>query len=178
MTFDQIADAIVETLKSALPDLYQCKVYEGEFESQGHHSINPPAVFVVPLGGVPSEADTGQIELSCRFIAYVVVDHAGTAADLTRTALGWVEAVAHVIQSNRWGLEGNSIGAAKLTRIENVSNRLEQGRALGLWTVNWEQRLRLGPDQWADDGDTPPEVYFTHSDEIGTDHETNYEAIE
>lgn len=155
---DQVPEAVVNCFKEAFPQLGQCKVYEGEFDGDKRVSISPPAVFVAALGGETQDPGTEQVDLRCRFAAYIVAEHAGRLGDRQRSAMALTQKVAVLTQGNQWGLTG--LEPARLLRIENVSSAVIQERALALWVVQWEHSLRMGENAWADDGDTPDEVWL------------------
>lgn len=153
-----VPDAAVNTIKKALPQLGQCKVYEGEFDGDRRVSIAPPSVFIAALGGETQNPGTDQVDLRCRFAAYVVAEHAGRLGDRQRGAMALAQQVALLIHTNQWGLAG--LEPARLLRIENASSTVIQERALALWIIQWEHPLRLGDNDWLDDGTPPDEVFL------------------
>lgn len=164
-----VADAVVDFYKANLPGLGQCKVYAGEFDGERRVAISPPSLFVACLGGVPEDVGTEQVELICRFAAYVVAEHAGDRASRQRNVLTLTEAVCLLTKNNQWGMK--QVSPATLTRVENASTGQIQGRALALWVVTWEQRLRLGVSVWQPDGFQPTEIYAGYKGQLKEDYE-------
>lgn len=158
-----VCDAIVAYFKAQVPGLGQCKLYEGEFSGEARVAINPPSLFLACLGGVPEDVGTEQVELNCRFVAYLVAEHAGERASRQRNVLALTQAVCLLTKNNQWGLK--QVSPARLTRVENGTTGQVQGRALALWVVTWEQRLRLGASVWQPDGFQPTEIHAGYRDE-------------
>ena len=176
VNLNAVADAIVDYFKVNLPGLGQCKVYAGEFDGSRQVAISPPSLFISGLGGVPEDVGTEQVELICRFAAYVVAEHAGDRASRQRNVLSLTEAVCLLVKNNQWGLK--QVSPATLTRVENASTGQIQGRALALWVVTWEQRLRLGMSVWQPDGFQPTKIYAHSTDRITDDQMLYPESLQ
>jgi len=170
VALDGVVDAVAAVLAKEVKGLRQCKPYAGEFDGE-RMALHPPALFVACLGGTPSAAGTGQVELEGRFAAYVVADHAGGPQALNRSALGLVERVVLAVHQRQWGLAG--VSPAALERVENASSGQIRGRSLALWVVTWRQRLRLGESVWGSDGYQPTEVLAG----MGGDAPEDYEQL-
>lgn len=153
-----VPDAVVNTIKETLTQLGQCKVYEGEFDDDRWVSIAPPSVFIATLGGETQNPGTEQVDLRCRFAAYIVAEHAAHLGDRQRGAMALAQQIALLIHDNQWGLSG--LESAQLLRIENTSSAIIQDQAFALWVIQWEHPLRMGENNWTDDGTTPDEVWL------------------
>ncbi len=169
-----VQEAAIAAL-AAIPGVAQCKPYDGQFSGGTTRkvAVKAPAIFVAVLSAVPdADPGTDQLDLKCRFAAYVLArnarGHAARGADCVNLA----ERVALTIHQNQWGLSGLSM--AVVERLDSLSNNIADKAGFALWGIPWQQTVRLGASVWDGAGVIPTEVYLGVTPNIGPGHIPDY----
>ncbi|TBW58554.1 DUF1834 family protein [Marinobacter halodurans] len=134
-------DAIVATIKQALPELRDCQAHGGRFDlpELQRWSRRAPAVLVAAVQ-VPVVADNHTRQVQVRWVAYVVTrDTPQAARDVA--ALDYAEALLRCVKGNRWGLDNTQ--RPENLAAENLYSGQADRQGMALWAVSWQQGLAL-----------------------------------
>lgn len=171
-----IQRAAIEAVKAAIPTLATCAQYAGEFSGGelSRASVQSPAVLVACLGITrDSGVDCGQVDWMCRFTAYCMVRHAGGRWPRAEGALELAALVLAAVDGSRFKFL-TGVWPAKVTRLDNLYAEAFDKSGVALWAVTWEQKTRLGSDEWAESESVPTSLYIGIAPEIGAAHEDDY----
>jgi hypothetical protein len=169
----------VEAVKAAIPDLATCAQYAGEFSGGelGRGSVQSPAVLIACLGVTRvGDVETGEDDWLCRFTAYCMLRHAGGRWPRSEGALDLASSVVTAVNRSRFKFL-KSVWPAKVTRLDNLYAEAFDKSGVALWAVTWEQKTRLGPDDWAESVIAPRSLYFGIAPDIGVAHEDDYVRV-
>ena len=159
MNVDDLHAAIVPKLKELLPALRTCEQHEGRFDLAALEALSAkaPAAFVsfLNIKKVEENGD-GTVALTGLFSIYFVttdkkgLDRATAGRNLTEAACAW-------LPNNRFGLTG--IGAPESITGTNLYDGKARGKAVALWAVAWEQKVKAGTSDF-EDGVVPEALYI------------------
>jgi len=138
---NQVRDAIVATIKEALPALKSCSSHGGRFDLQElqRWSKQAPAVLVAAVQ-IPALADNRANQMRVRWVAYLMVkDAPGASRDVA--ALDYTEALMRLVKGNDWGL--NSMQRPENIAADNLYNSGSDRNGMALWAVSWQQAVNL-----------------------------------
>ncbi len=178
MILQDVLDAIVSGIHTALPELYQCKSHPGRFtlDELRSFAVATPAVLVSLIGiskSVP--VGDGTRDATVVFSAFVITsDQPPLLRD--EASRNIVEALCSLIPQNRWQHECVH-PAGEVTGTNQYSGELRQ-RGVSIWAVRWDQEVRIGQPFWNDAGVLPPELYVGIDPDVGSAHEGNYTLME
>ena len=134
-------DAIVASIKAAVPGLYTCESHGGRFDAAelGRYSKLAPAVLVAAVS-VPTLSDGKDQIAEVRWAAFIVTrDTPSATRDVA--ALDYAEAVMRTVKLNRWGLD-NAQKPERLAADNLFSGQLDR-KGIALWAVSWQQGVSL-----------------------------------
>lgn len=175
-------DAAIKAIKTALPHLRECEAHPGRFnlDELKRFLTKAPSVRVACLGiGRFEREASGMIDCDVQFAAFVLTDGSvrlpGGAA-----AVNIITALVPLIDRNDWGLE--NVGAAVVTRAENLYGGDLDNKGVALWALTWTQTVRLGIDIFgamdlASGGVAPRHVYASMNPGVGASNRADYRDV-
>ena len=159
MNVDELHKSIVPRLKALLPALRSCEMHGGRFDLAELAAVSAaaPAAFVsfLNIKKVEENGD-GTVSLTGLFSIYFVtvdkkgLDRATAGRNLTEATCAW-------LPNNRFGLKG--IGAPSSITGSNLYDGAARGKAVALWAVAWEQKVKSGSSDFPD-GVLPSNLYI------------------
>ena len=155
-------DAIVEAIKTALPDLYTVEAHGGRFDLNElkRWSKQAPAVLVAAVS-VPTIADGPTHIAEVRWVAYLVTrDTPQATRDVA--ALDFSEALLRLVRKNTWQLD-NTQNPQRVT-AENLYSGQVDSHGMALWAVSWQQAVSLRTSDIAELADF---TLYTATHEVG-----------
>lgn len=145
MSFLSVRTAIVDAIKTAIPDLKTVESHGGKFGMADlkHYAVRAPAVVVSNLGGGVMREE-GAAKVSPRKWAAFII--ARGASDERRDAQAMVIAqeLLDLIPSNRWGDDNCHI--PENIRDDNLFSIAIDKLGVALWAVTWDQDYDIEPD--------------------------------
>ncbi len=165
MKIDELHSAMVAAFKTLFLKAKTVETHNGRFnlEELGTISTKAPAVFVsfLTISSV-EEAGDDRMDLNCQFAAYLVADDAkGLKRDAA--AKNMAEAITVWLPNNRFGVEG--VGAPAKISATNLYSGKARSKAVALWAISWEQKIRVGDSIFDEDGLLPEHVYSVNDGE-------------
>lgn len=139
-----VPNAVVDTIKTGLPDLRSCHVMEGRFDEGelGRVGTSTPAVLVARLGAVQNYPNPEWQILGYRvkMAAFVV-----TSTRLGATASDHLDAIATYIlgllPDQMWGLD--DAGPAEKISEQPVVTSITRSKKVLISAITWEQPVAL-----------------------------------
>lgn len=146
-----LRDAIVSTIKTALPSLKTCETHGGRFDEGelARWGVNAPAVLVCCTNlGMP-DFGTGGIQAPAAFVAYVITrNEPGVARDVS--ALNIVQALNKLLVGQSWS-SNDFVTEPDAIESRNLYSTAADKKGVNLWAVTWRQTVVLGnPDSLAE----------------------------
>jgi len=146
VTLTGLQQAAVDAIKAAIPTLAQCEIYGGQFSGQpgSRVAIHAPAVLITILGCKPvsDPGIEGQMDMQCRFAAYVLAQNNRSRDQREGACIDLVESVSLLIHNNNFGLP--MVGLAALVQMQGMTNASADDAGFSLWSVTWDQDIRIG----------------------------------
>lgn len=159
-------EAISTTLRTAMPQLASVASYTAQ-----QPGTPLPALFHGLVGLRPgTDPGDGRVCVVATFEARIVVDAGRTAASIEAASLAAQAMV--VLHQQYWG----SDFAEPTKAIRAVPHASEWPAAL--WTVQWEQVLYLGDEQWPWPDQPPGSLVFAFDPDSGPGKEADYKTPE
>lgn len=155
-------DAIVDAIKTGLPDLYTVEPHGGRFDLKelNRWSRQAPAVLVAAVS-VPAIADGPTRNAEVRWVAYLVTrDTPEATRDVA--ALDYAEALLRLVRKNTWGLENTQ--TPERVAAENLYSGQLDSNGMALWAVSWQQAVSLRTTDIAELADF---TLYTATHEVG-----------
>lgn len=180
MSMLALRDAIVADFTANIAGLAHCGSHPGRLDPDdiAGLGLSRPCVLVGLLGMAPARGTgTSEQDRDVRTIAYVLCDGTGGAPH-DEAAMGFVEAILERLPDRHWALTNvEPLGSADLLEVENLSVHTEGHPGVSLWSISWQQTLRLGQDVFETDGTMPTKIYFGWAPKIGAAHEADYKLV-
>ena len=155
-------DAIVNAIKTALPDLYTVEAHGGRFDLKEltRWGKQAPAVLVAAVS-VPAIADGPTNIAEVRWVAYLVTrDTPQATRDVA--ALDFSEALLRLVRKNTWNLD-NTQNPTRVAAENLYSGQLDR-HGIALWAVSWQQGISL---RTADIAELADFTFYTATHEVG-----------
>lgn len=165
--------AIALAIKTALPDLRDCKAIAGRFnlDDLKDQSIAAPAVLVSLIKWGQASGRSGQTQYRAQIVAFIVTkDTMGLQRDVA--AVNIAQAVTALVDGNTWGLE--ACGPAEAIGFETLVTAAARKLASSLAVVTWTQPFVLTGEAISA---ITPALYLGISPEVGVGHEDDYNQI-
>lgn len=141
-----------DKIKSALPELRDCKPIGGRFnldDLQGRN-LKLPGVYIGILNSPLTLAANGQVHIQAHCAAYIATE----GREEERIAQGMIIAetiMALLGATQHWGVSG--VGMVTKAGFEPIMSTDMERRGVCLLAVTWSLQIaRLGKDLFADDG--------------------------
>lgn len=147
MSLHGLRDAVVATLKTALPALPSIEAHAGRFtpEEVKRAGAQTPALRVVVVDVPQIEAsNVGTADVDVLMGVYVVTRDT-PASPRDKAALATVTALTTIVPENRWGLDYAE--RPEGMRADNLYSGDVDKLGLALWAMTWLQtiRVKFGP---------------------------------
>lgn len=138
---NQARDAIVQGIKTALPELRTCEPHGGRFAAGelARWSRKAPGVLVAALRIPAVRQDKSQLT-EVQWGAFIVTKDSPQASR-DQVALDYAEALVRVIRNQRWGLSGAQ--APQNLSADNLFAAEIDRQGIALWAVTWRQAIAL-----------------------------------
>lgn len=141
-----VRDAIVATIKEAIPGLRMVVGHAGRFDTAEELLriiTQAPAVLVSCLAVNRVDEQGGVLCPEVRWVAYVVTrDAPKLKKDVSAVAI--IEQLVRVIAGNRWGIDGTH--RPRGITGENLYSGAIDSLGVAIWAVPWQQGLDLPAD--------------------------------
>lgn len=174
MSLVETRTAIKDAIKAALPELRQCEIHGGQFdldELKRFLTVTPSIRLAMLATPRLTPENSGGIDVDLRLAAFIVTRDAGALAR-EDAALNIAQAILLLVHGNHWGLD-YAHPARDVASRALYSGPVDRTGA-ALWSVNWNQTVRIGADAFLEDGVLPDSLYVGVSPEIGAAHKADY----
>lgn len=143
MNLIEIRQAIVDTVKDALPTLRTIETHGGRFDAGelARVSARAPAVFVAAMRLGRIEARQGSVLADVNWAMFVVTKDE-PAVHRDAAALLIVNALTGVVSSARWDIAASTDTPKDITAQNLFSAAFDQ-RGVACWALSWTQRMSI-----------------------------------
>lgn len=165
----QLPEAITSTIKSAMPHLHRVEAFPETVDGSAETAI------YVAITGIDPGADPGDGRscLQATFEARVRVDPSLAQASLQAVVLA--AQLMDLLRCQYWNLD--SVDSAKAVWAKPAGTAVDSAPKTE-WTVQWQQSIYLGEEQWPWPDQPPGTLVLGFSPETGPGHEGHYQAPE
>lgn len=165
----QLPDAITSTIKTAMPHLQTVEAFPARVDGSAETAIYWAITGMDP-GADPGD---GRSCLLTTFEARVRVDPSVSQASLQAVTLA--AQLMDLLRCQYWNLD--AVGSATAVWAKPAGTAVDP-TAKTEWTVQWQQSIYLGQEQWPWAKQPPGTLVLGFSPDIGPGHEGDYQSPE
>ncbi len=170
--------SVVETIKTLMPKLAECKPHPGRFtrEELDKFRVKAPSVHVA-MPSIREPISSGG-QLDCQVKTVLVLTAKNTvgedlkASDRAAAALNMV---AEILIALPTAALGEGIGPAEDIAADNLYGSGDDKQGVAMWAIHWTNSVTLSSKVEA--GVLPSELYLSFAPEIGAAHVDDYVQI-